>query len=75
LEPWAEERSDFATGTQIMHADAAAGLPPKEPVEYMHYLRRNRQPKLQTQEQMQATWDAICEVRRRQEEERTKNPC
>ena len=55
LEPWGEARSDFATGTLIGHLAAAQGATPREPIEYMHYLRVPLPPaKPQTEEDLKA---------------------
>jgi len=43
-EPWGEERSDLAIGTLIMHLCALKGVAPKEPLEYMHFLRQAQPP-------------------------------
>ena len=73
LEPWAEERADFATGTAIMHNAAAHNAETRQPAEYMHYLRAHRREKPQSEETMKAAFDAICETRRRMEDERGGN--
>ena len=59
-EPWGDERRDLADGVGIMHATAAAGVPPREPAEYMPYLRRQVKPKTQSEEEIKDTFDAIC---------------
>ncbi len=60
LEPWAEERADFAAGTAIMHNAAAHGGKPRPPVEYMPFLKKEK-PKPQRQSDMKAAWQAICD--------------
>jgi hypothetical protein len=45
LEPWADERTDFAIGTAIANSNACHGVEPKPPRDYMHYLRREEQGK------------------------------
>lgn len=68
LEPWAEERSDLAAGITIMHNVAAHGAQAREPMKYMPFLRAYRREKPQSQEEMKAAFDAVCESMRRQEE-------
>lgn len=59
LEPWAEERADIAAGIGVMHTVAAAGVKPRQPVDYMPYLQRD-EPKPQSVEEQKAVVNAIC---------------
>ena len=60
MEPWGEERTDFAAGTTIMHLAAAAGAAPKAPCEYMHFLKKP-EVKPQKESTMRQTFAKICE--------------
>lgn len=67
LEPWDAERTDLAAGVQVMHAVAAAGGQPRQPVDYMPVLRRaraeqERKAKPAPERTMKAAWDTICKV-------------
>ena len=54
MEPWGEERADIAVGTAIANNMACHGVEPKEPAEYMEYLRKE-QPQEQSEASMKAT--------------------
>ncbi len=71
-EPWGEDRRDLAAGTQIMHQVAAAGINPRQPADYMPYLKRQAEQQTQSEEEMKATWDEICRAAKAAEESRFK---
>ena len=58
-EPWGDERRDLAAGVGIMHQVASAGVEPRQPIEYMPYLRRQEKP-TQGEDEMKATFEEIC---------------
>jgi hypothetical protein len=65
MEPWADERSDLAAGIQIMHNVNAAGVDPRQPAEYMPYLRREP-AKPQSEADIKQAFNAICDIRRKE---------
>ena len=60
-QPWGEERTDLAAGVQIMYAEAHRGIKPKQPAEYMPYLRRAREAeKPMSEETIVAAFTALA---------------
>lgn len=68
MEPWGEERTDYAVGTVIAHMLAANGIEPKLPRDYMLFLRSREEQKPVSESDLKKQWDMICEARKREEE-------
>jgi len=66
-EPWGEDRIDFAFGTAIMHNAAAHRMETRSPMDYMHYLRKQKREKPQKEEDIQLAWNTICDGMERRE--------
>lgn len=69
IEPWADERSDLAAGIAVMHTVACHGGEAKAPHEYMPLLKRGP-VKRQSEEDLQKTWDGICDTMERAERDK-----
>lgn len=72
LEPWAEERADYAADEIVAAQWATHGTKPKPTGEYMRFLKTH-EPKPQSQREMKAVLEAVCE-RMRGRDRRTKGP-
>jgi len=72
LEPWADARADYAADEIVAALWATHGTKPKQTGHYMQFLKKP-EPKPQTQKEMKAVLEAVCE-RMRGRDTRTKGP-
>lgn len=73
MEPWAEERADYAAGTIAAMINHESGVILEMARKYMPFLKKpEKRP--QSEEEMKKTWGAICQAMERYEQLTPNSP-
>jgi hypothetical protein len=68
MEPWADERADYAAGAIVASLNNDEGKIVELAQKYMPFLQKPKK-RPQSEEDMKRTWEAICQKMARREHE------